>query len=688
MPSGFRIVVSVGLAVVLIAHEAAYAVRPQDAEMQAARRWVAGVFDGQANAKAGHPASPPFSFVLDSRPSTKFLKTWRLQRAKRPLDAVRMEYTVTYTDPGNRLVLRCVAVHYTDYPAVEWTLHFTNTGKVDTPIIEDVSALDMCLECEADRKCQLDYADGSHELATDFRPRQAELTPGADVRLASFGGRSSDGAMPFFNVGLGGKGGVALGVGWTGQWAATFSREKKSGVRIRAGMERTHLRLHPGESIRTPAMLLLFWDGDDPLRGNNLLRSLLLTHFTPSVAGKPADPPTALSPHGYIAFNDTTEANMLQCISNAAACRLPIDCYWIDAGWSIGGFPGGMGNWDPDPARFPRGLRPVADAAHRNGWRFLLWFEPERVMRNMWLHKNHPEWCLSPMKGLPRELAYQAKDGFFLLNLGNPEALRWATEKTSAMIRDFGIDIYRHDFNMYPSFYWRNDEAPDRQGMNEIRYVTGLYAFFDALRSAHPNVLIDNCASGGRRLDFEMARRSLALLTSDYLWKPVAQQAMMYGLSLWMPLHGFGGVNVDPHDFRSGLGTSFALAIDCRDTRAAHWEPARRLLSEQRQIRHLYWGDFYPLTPYSLDTKTWIAWQSDRPDLHEGMVQAFRRVDCADEIARYKLRGLDPAARYTVVNLDADGSTETTGRQLMDEGLSVRIAGRPGAAIVLYKRMN
>ena len=52
--------------------------------------------------------------------------------------------------------------------------------------------------------------------------------------------------------------------------------------------------------------------------------------------------------------------------------------------------------------------------------------------------------------------------------------------------------------------YWGHGEPDDRQGMNEIRYIVGLYEYFDALRSEHPHLSIDSSASGGRRIDFEM----------------------------------------------------------------------------------------------------------------------------------------------------------------------------------------
>ena len=69
-------------------------------------------------------------------------------------------------------------------------------------------------------------------------------------------------------------------------------------------------------------------------------------------------------------------------------------------------------------------------------------------------------------------------------------------------------------------------------------------------------------------------------------------------------------------------------------------------------MRPYIFGDYYPLTPYSLDTKVWAGWQFDRPDLGEGMVQMFRRQDSADESKHVKLRGLEPDAVYTLTNLD------------------------------------
>jgi alpha-galactosidase len=81
-----------------------------------------------------------------------------------------------------------------------------------------------------------------------------------------------------------------------------------------------------------------------------------------------------------------------------------------------------------------------------------------------------------------------------------------------------------------------------------------------------------------------------------------------------------------------------------------------------------------------------VAWQFDRPEAGEGVVQAFRRADSSYESARFKLRGLDPSARYTITNADAPGGEERTGRELMEQGLSVTLRDQPGAAVVSYRK--
>ena len=660
-------------------------VKPTVADMAESKKWLMENFVEQASV-------PPFSFMYGGHPSDDLLKRWKTERTSKELDESRAQHTLKYTDSKTGLEVRCVAIEYNDYPAVEWVLFFENKSKQENPILENVQAANVTFTSKDAGGFVLYHADGSSAMATDFRPHETNLTPGMTKNFIPYGGRSSDGVLPFFNLKKPDGNGAITAVGWTGQWAASFTRDDNANVTFQAGMELTHLKLYPGEKIRTPAILLLFWSGDY-IRGQNQLRRLLLNHYSPTPGGALVDPPVAASPHKAISFESTTEANMIQGISNIASHNFPVDTWWIDAGWYSCTDPRtgklnwaiGVGNWDADPVRYPNGMKPVADAAHKNGLKFLLWFEPERVMPDTWLYNNHSDWLLAPAD-LPPEQQYQARDGFYLLNLGNTEALDWAKNKFSEIIGNVGIDICRHDCNIYPLHYWRNGEATDRQGMNEIRYIMGLYDYFDTLLSDHPNLLIDNCASGGRRIDFEMLRRSIPLWRSDLCWEPIVEQCMTYGLSLWTPLHGVGSISLDPYDFRSGMGINFSAAFNYYNEPSI-WLPATKLLNEYRSIRHLFAGDFYPLTPYSVSLDVWMAWQFNCPEIGEGMVQAFRRKGSDTQSYQYGLFGLEPDAEYELTNFDVPKTIKITGRELMENGLVVRIPGQPGAVVIKYKKI-
>src|SRR5208282_5264399 len=106
-----------------------------------------------------------------------------------------------------------------------------------------------------------------HQLVGDvcgersFLPMETEVEPGKTLPIGPEGGRSSNGAFPFFNVQYGGEG-MITAIGWSGQWRAALARSSPGPTTLRAGMERTSLRLHPGEKIRSPRILVLTWKGD------------------------------------------------------------------------------------------------------------------------------------------------------------------------------------------------------------------------------------------------------------------------------------------------------------------------------------------------------------------------------------------------------------------------------------------
>lgn len=571
---------------------------------------------------------------------------------------------------------------YPAFDATEWQIRLRAPADRESPIYEDVPSADFVVTMPVAERVTLHWSRGSHDSAADFEPRSETLTEGRRVVLESFGGRSSDGTMPYFNLAAPG-GGLILAVGWTGDWRATFEALGEGRVRVRSGLKRSRFRLPAGESVRLPSLLVMPYAGDR-LDGQNRFRRLMLAEFSP--AGRPPLElmPVAASVHGMIGFNDTTATNLVGIARTLAAAGLSLDTFWLDAGWNAGGFPRAQGNPDADGTRFPAGLAPVGQAARDAGLRFLAWFEPERAMPGTWLDREHPSWLLTP-SGTPPEYRYQEKDGFRLLDLGNPEARRWAADRVSREIHDAGIALYRQDCNLYPAYFWQTEEAPDRVGRREIRHVGGLYDFLDELARRHPGLILDNCASGGRRLDFEMMRRCVALWRSDSCWGspgfPRNVQAMTHGLSLWLPLHGLGAAATDETALRSGMGACASFAVNFRDPAAV--ETLRRHLQRYLAVRPLFMKDYYPLTPWSTNVAEVLAFQFHDPFSGRGIVQAFRAGSGPGDPTRLRLRGLEAGMRYAVTDWDATGDSTVDGAALMTAGLAP--AFRPDREAVVFE---
>jgi alpha-galactosidase len=568
-----------------------------------------------------------------------------------------------------------VAVDYRDYPTVEWTLYFKNTGVKDTDLIADIRAIDTSVRRKPQGEFILRHWLGSQATKEDYQPQQTTLGPAATLSLAPSGGRGSDGVWPYFNVDWGGEG-LLLAVGWPGRWEANFARDGGSKLHVRAGQELTHFKLHPGEEVRSPLIAMQFWHGGDWIRAQNIWRRWMLAHNVPRPRGKLPKPFTATCIDDAFPGMLSTAEGEMKSMDEYIKHGAPLNYWWIDAGWyPANGSWVNTGTWEPDTNRYPKGLREVFDYAHKLGMKTVLWHEPERVTPGTWLWDKHPEWLLGTDANTR------------LLNLGNEAALQWALDHFDRHITKQGVDLYRQDFNMDPLSCWRTGESEDRQGINEIKDVTGYLAFWDGLRQRHHGMLIDSCASGGRRNDLETMRRAVPLLVSDYRFEPVGTQGHNYGISSWIPFHGTGVWPATPYVMRSHFRPCYAYGGANVD-RPFDYATCIRMANEWRQIADDLLGDYYPLTPYSLAADTWMGWQYDRPEKGCGVVQAFRHSESVYESARFKLRGLDPTATYELRNFDVPGATTHSGLELMGQGLLLTLTNSPDSAVISYQRMK
>ena len=154
-----------------------------------------------------------------------------------------------------------------------------------------------------------------------------------------------------------------------------------------------------------------------------------------------------------------------------------------------------------------------------------------------------------------------------------------------------------------------------------------------------------------------------------------------------MPYHGTGAAFSDAYTMRSAFVPAYRIGWDSchQDIDQAL---LRRTVEDFRRVEKCLLGDFYPLTPYSLADNVWVAWQFDRPEAGDGVVQAFRRDKSPEETMVLKLQGLNPRAVYEVIDVDKEGATKMPGRELMARGLPVKLGSSAGGGYLLSARQG
>ena len=614
--------------------------------------------------------------------------------------------TMTYeVVPGTvRLILDMVK--WPDFPVIEYTPYFENISDKDSGVISDVSVLDyeaedLCSfgvqklntkEFFGNSRLVVRYNLGSKAAGTDFLPQRRDIfsRPGCNkLELECHASRCSTDYLPFFAIDNDAMNGINLAIGWTGAWKFSVEKKITSEVggtgrksRIRCGMKKAAFRMHPGERLMQPGILLYFREEKSIRDGQNEFRRFMIAHHAPrNSKGELIKPPICLAFWGGLETD-----KQLGRIKVAQQKQLPYEEVWIDAGWM--GAPGPcphflegnayddgwarrVGSWNFNTWAHPNGLRPIADAAHKAGMRLLVWFEALRVhsASGSTVLKEHPEWLLGDWKTFS-----DGKDVNFLLNIGIPEARQYLFDTISGIMEREGIDDYREDFNMETDYHWALGDEPDRIGVTEMKFVEGCYLYWEALRKRFPDMFIDNCASGGRRLDYKTASMAFPLCQSDFAcYLPYEEECVQLEnryLDDWMPLHGTLNWGVDdPYHAFSGLGGGFGCKIwqfNGREPKPDHdYEMHRKILQWGLMLRNMHLeGNVYPQGNAPEDDWTqWNGQQIHNPAKDCGMVMVFRRKQSTAADFRLNLSGLKPDDIYKVEFFSGE-SRQLTGREL------------------------
>jgi alpha-galactosidase len=282
---------------------------------------------------------------------------------------------------------------------------------------------------------------------------------------------------------------------WTGSWTISADVDAAGLTRIRAGRDGV-VRLGPGETVTTPVALGVYSEDGLARHWHAYERAL---------AGE------RLARAGRVIYNsweattfDVTAAGQLALADVAAG--LGVETFVVDDGWFAGRHDdtGGLGDWTPDPAKFPDGFDAFVAAVRSRGLEFGLWIEPEMVNPKSDLFAAHPSWVYQDA-GRPRTTIRNQ----YLLNLGLPEVFEFVRDTLDRLLTSYPIGYLKWDFN-------RPRTEADRSAADlDGAHVRNLYRLLDHLRAEHPGVIVEGCAAGGARVDLAMAARTDVLWPSD-----------------------------------------------------------------------------------------------------------------------------------------------------------------------------
>lgn len=334
-----------------------------------------------------------------------------------------------------------------------------------------------------------------------------EMTPvwreAAGTDIAVTRGRSSHGWSPFLFIREADGTWQWLAVCWPGNWRVTLTAAGEMLFHMDAGM--LSGALDAGKTLALPRALVARSRDFNALRQDvcRFLRRWL--------------PPTRMDP-AIVSWNpwwryEDVEINEDVVLQNArVAAELGIDLVVLDAGWFGGTSPDShwtrrRGDWDQvDSARFPHGLAWLAEQIHGLGLRFGLWMEPEGLGPDSRLRRAHPEWeALCDGRPLPEPY----------LCLGAEGAADWLYGQMARLVRETRADWLKLDFNVDPGLGCNRGDHGHQPGMGLHAHLTAYLAALDRLRAAFPRLVVENCSSGGLRLDLAMMAHTDVCFLSD-----------------------------------------------------------------------------------------------------------------------------------------------------------------------------
>lgn len=507
-----------------------------------------------------------------------------------------------------------------------------------------------------------------------------------EVKIETHKGRSSKSQHPWFAL-VAENGQVLSGsVAWSGNWVCRFEPLLNGGYRLSGGLHEWEFAtaLAMGQSLETPHVILVV--GRDLNHISQQYARVGRQHWYPH---------NALSDTLPVEWNhwwsyedvDINEEVFLKNVEVAAS--LGVEICTLDAGWFGEGPEWHLerGDWHKvNRERFPSGIRALSDATHANGMKFGFWCEIEGLGAKADLATLRPDF---PALRKDKPLGYVC--------FGNPAVQEWAFETLSQIIRDYDCDWIKLDFNVDPESGCDRTDHGHALDEGLFAHYSGYYAVLERIRAAFPHVVLENCSSGGLRIDLGILRHTHLTFLSDPDW-PVHHLQVFWGATMMLAadacLHwsfsewrGEGRPSqqnfnprdptLKPHqlDYYTRMAMLGAFGLSQKLPELPAWVAERlayHIRLYKQHIRHFVReADLYRLTEQprrSGEGERWSAFQYSLPDKSQHLLFVFR-LPGAEAVRSLRLLELASERVYHVETLEGQLVTRVTGHELMENGI-------------------
>jgi alpha-galactosidase len=531
-----------------------------------------------------------------------------------------------------------------------------------------------------------------------------KLTNGVQQTIGSRR-RSSEDDMGWFTLwGPTLRGGLFGGIEWSGAWKLNFSRSDGT-IWLTGGLAEFSHTLGIGETFLSPRRFVGFYKTDLDNATNashNFARQYLLRP-------RPSNFPWTQFNTWFTYYTDLNEDILKREVDIAA--ELGLEVFYVDAGWYEGSpsradFSFGLGSWRENRAKFPSGLAAFSKYVHSKGLKFGLWVEPERVDLDYVGPDTgiQKEW-LSPWSDFDNARATDLPR-MGQICLGHAEARAWMKDMLARLVRDYQLDWLKWDNNV-----WFPCNPPDELGDGDYKHILGLYEVLDDLRQEFPNLIIENCASGGNRMDYALMRRTDIAWLSDQTDPSYRVRYHVAGASYPFPPEYLNSWFVEswfehmelgerhPSELRAWLRSRMMGAFGISES-MLDWSPSVRAIVAQeirnyKSVRNLIaQGNMYRLLPQNgLEENLEPPTEPDATEFYDPITDTatffFFEGRKSWTTKRFILKGLDPATSYQISSADQNMPImQRTGQQLMTQGLSFNYAPARPSIWLFIKPIN